>query len=137
MSDANHHRSLIRILAVDDDPDTLDLVKLTLTTAGFEVVLATSGSEALRLIDDFLFDLVLLDVMMPEESGFDVMRKLHASGSLPPPVIIFSALGTETAKKTGEELGVFKYLVKPISRGDLLDSVYAALGLPRDEHLSA
>jgi two-component system copper resistance phosphate regulon response regulator CusR len=135
MANANTNKPMIRILVVDDDPDTLDLVKLTLTTAGYEVVLATNGSEALHLIDSFLFDLMLLDVMMPELSGFDVMRKLHKAGSLPPPVIILSALGDDDAIKTGEELGVFKYLVKPISRGALLDSVQAALGIPRDEYL--
>jgi DNA-binding response OmpR family regulator len=134
MSDTINREPTIRILVVDDDPDTLDLVKLTLDTAGFDVVLATGGSEALRMIDDFLFDLVLLDVMMPEISGFEVMRKLRASGSLPPPVVILSALGTDEAKQTGEELGIFSYLVKPVSRGDLLDSVHAALGLPLDEN---
>jgi DNA-binding response OmpR family regulator len=128
MTKTGRQDSSVRILVVDDDPDTLDLVKLTLATAGFDVVLAAGGTDALRMIHDFMFDLVLLDIMMPDESGFEVMRKLRNAATLPPTVIILSALGTEAAKKTGEELGAFKYLVKPVSRGDLLDAVHSALG---------
>ena len=122
-----------RILVVDDEPYTLDLVKLTLTTGGFHVNTAASGEDALLMLEQGSFDLMLLDVMMPELSGFDVMRRqLTASASMPP-VIMLSALGTPDAKQTGEELGAIGYLVKPVSRGALLDAVHAALGISTDE----
>ena len=134
MSDSNKQDFKGRILVVDDEPYTLDLVKLTLTTAGFHVVTAAGGDEALQLLDDFTFDLLLLDVMMPEVSGFDVLRQLQAVATIPPPVIIFSAMGTTDAKQIGEKLGAIGYLVKPVSRGALLDSVHSALGLSADEY---
>jgi len=122
-----------RILIVDDELLTLDLVRLTLTTDGFHVVTATGGEDALRLIAAQSFDLLLLDMMMPVVSGFDVMRRMRSTIPNTPPVIIFSAVDTSDARQTSEELGAIGYLEKPITRGSLLDAVYAALGISSDE----
>ena len=62
----------LRILVVDDEPDTLGLIKLTLQTAGYQVQTATGGREGLRLVREEPFDVVILDIMMPDVSGFDV-----------------------------------------------------------------
>ena len=123
-----------RILVVDDEPFTLDLVKLTLATARFHVETAASGEDALLLLEQATYDLMLLDVMMPVISGFDVMRQQQSNAASMPPVIILSAMGTSDAKQTAEELGAIGYLVKPIARGALLDAVNAALGISTDEN---
>ena len=125
-----------RILVVDDEPFTLDLIKLTLATASFHVETAASGEIALQLLQDGSFDLMLLDVMMPEVSGFDLLRRLHSTEAAAPPVIILSAVGTRDAKKVGEELGVIGYLVKPVTRGALLDAVYSALDISANDNPS-
>lgn len=122
-----------RILIVDDELLTLDLVRLTLTTDGFHVVASSSGEDALRLMAAQSFDLLLLDMMMPVVSGFDVLRRMRSTIANAPPVIIFSAVDTSDARQTGEELGAIGYLEKPITRGSLLDAVYAALGISADE----
>jgi len=112
---------------------TLDLIRLTLTTDGFHVVAAPSGKDALRLIAEQSFDLLVLDMMMPELTGFDVLRRLRSTKTNSPPVIMLSAVDTSDAKQTSEELGAIGYLRKPISRGSLLDAVSAALDTSTDE----
>jgi CheY-like chemotaxis protein len=125
-----------RILVVDDEPYTLDLIKLTLTTDGLYVKTASSGDEALHLIKMESFDLILLDIMMPEISGFDVMERLHADATKIPPIILLTALSTKRNKETGKRLGAVNYIVKPVARGALLDAVYEALGNSPHEHPS-
>jgi DNA-binding response OmpR family regulator len=110
------------VLVVDDEPETLDLVRLTLSTAGFEVEAAESGRDALQLISERNYDLVLLDIMMPELSGYDVLRSLQGRAGLPP-IIILTARNQPEDRIIGEKLGATDFLVKPVARGDLLDVI--------------
>ncbi len=118
---------MARILVVDDEPDTRGLIELTLHTAGHEVRTAANGAEAIEMLGQETFDLVILDVMMPDVSGYDVMRKLRGLAEAPP-VIFLTAKGRAEDRQTGRSLGAVGYLVKPVSRGELLDAVAAALG---------
>jgi CheY-like chemotaxis protein len=118
----------LQILVVDDEPDTLGLVKLTLQTAGYSVSTASGGREALRLVREEPFDVVLLDIMMPDVSGFDVMRELNNDPTPPPPVIFLTAKSGQEDRDIGLSLGVTHYLLKPITRGKLLDAINQALG---------
>ena len=118
----------LRILVVDDEPDTLGLIKLTLQTAGYQVQTATGGREGLRLVREEPFDVVILDIMMPDVSGFDVMRELNNDPTPPPPVIFLTARSSEDDQEAGMSLGVSHYLLKPITRGSLLDAINQALG---------
>jgi DNA-binding response OmpR family regulator len=120
--------NLLRILVVDDELDTLGLIKLTLQTAGYEVQTAPGGEEALRLIRERPFDVVILDIMMPDVSGFDVVRQLNDDPTPPPPIIFLTARSGEEDKEIGLSLGVTHYLLKPITRGSLLDAINQALG---------
>jgi len=112
-----------RILIVDDDQDTLKLVELTLKTAGHYVELASDGDTGYDLIRQGSFDLVLLDVMMPDVSGFDVMQRLNEEGQPYPPIIIFTARNRPEDQETGFRLGARNYIIKPVSRGQLLDII--------------
>jgi DNA-binding response OmpR family regulator len=118
-----------RILVVDDEPDTVGLLELTLRTAGFEIHSALSGQEGLRLALDNAFDLLLLDVMMPDLSGFDLMRSLQElkGASAGTPVVILTARGRPEDREAGEKLGAVGYLVKPATRGQLLDAITRGL----------
>jgi DNA-binding response OmpR family regulator len=116
-----------RILIVDDEPDTVGLIEITLRPAGFLLDRALSGSEALTKIRDQAYDLILLDVMMPEITGFDVVRMLHEEQKPVPPIIFLTAKGTQEDIEQGNILGAAAYLVKPATRGKLLDAIKAAL----------
>jgi len=117
-----------RILVVDDEPDTVELIHLTLSTAGYQIDSAMSAFEARRKLDEDHYDVLLLDVMMPEVSGFDLLTQLNESGVAVPPVIFLTARKTPQDRETGEDLGAVGYLTKPAKRGDLLDSIEKALG---------
>jgi DNA-binding response OmpR family regulator len=112
-----------RILIVDDDPDTLKLVELTLKTAGHHVELASDGDAGYDLIRQGSFDLILLDVMMPNVSGFDLMQRLNEEGQPYPPIVIFTARNRPEDQETGFRLGARNYIIKPVTRGQLLDII--------------
>jgi DNA-binding response OmpR family regulator len=122
----------LRILAVDDEPDTLGLIQLTLNTAGYKVEMATGGQQALDLILSNSFDVIILDIMMPDISGFDVLRKLRKDLSSIPPVIFLTAKGGIEDQQIGIDLGAVSYLLKPITRGNLLDAISKALSEPTE-----
>lgn len=120
---------VIRILVVDDEPDSLGLIQLTLQTAGFLVEVTNTGADALQKIRNESFDVVLLDIMMPDMSGFDVLRVLHAEQEDFPPIIFLTAKGLEEDRELGMSLGAHDYLIKPATRGDILDSIQKITGI--------
>ncbi len=120
-----------RILVVDDEPDTLGLVQLTLETAGYKADAAGSGGEALLLAQKQAYDLILLDVMMPDMSGLDVYMRLQSSLPTVPPILFLTAKNRPEDREAGEGLGAAAYLIKPITRGQLLDVVRRTLGKDR------
>jgi two-component system OmpR family response regulator len=116
-----------KILIVDDEVDTLNLLATTLAVAGYETAKASSGSAGISLISEFKPDAIILDVMMPEQSGIEVMSTIKKMFPEPPPVIIFSARGRIEDMVDGMEAGAYKYLVKPVSREKLLETIRSAL----------
>ncbi len=124
----SHH-----ILVADDEPDTLGLIELTLETAGYTVETVASGGQALLSARLQPYDLIILDIMMPDISGFDVFRRMQAEVPKMPPVIFLTAKNRAEDRETGESLGAAAYLVKPTTRGALLDAVRRALSEPKAE----
>jgi two-component system copper resistance phosphate regulon response regulator CusR len=116
-----------RILVADDEPDTLGLIQLTLETAGFHVDTASNGTQALERAQGDAYDLILLDVMMPDISGLDVLRKLQSDAREVPPIVFLTAKARPEDRRAGEDLGAAAYLIKPTTRGQLLDAVRGAL----------
>jgi two-component system copper resistance phosphate regulon response regulator CusR len=96
-----------------------------LTEAGYVVDVATNGLDGLHLAQEFLYDLILLDVMMPEMDGWEVMRRLDKQ--LKTPVLFLTARGTLEDKLKGLDLGADDYLVKPFSFAELLARIRVAL----------
>ncbi len=113
------------VLAVDDEAGILRLIKLELSTQGFRVVTASSGDEALRVAEEQRPDIALLDIVMPEMTGLEVMRRLRERSSIP--VILLTAKGSESDKVRGLELGADDYLAKPFSPDELSARVRAVL----------
>lgn len=106
-----------RILVVDDDPSTLNVLEKRLAMQGFAVTTATNGIEALERFRSADPDAVVLDVMMPELDGFAVLERIRAVSGVP--VILLTALGELSDRVTGLELGADDYMVKPFSPKEL------------------
>jgi class 3 adenylate cyclase len=110
-----------KLLVVDDTPENVLLLTALLGSKGYEVLTASSGAEALRLVDAERPDLVLLDVVMPQMSGYEVCRKIRedsATGILP--VVMVTALDPTQERLKGLEAGADDFLTKPINQPELL-----------------
>jgi CheY-like chemotaxis protein len=117
-----------RILVVDDDENILNLERTILEQKGFDVTSAGGGAEALRVLGGATFDLVLLDVMMPEVDGFTVCRKIKDDPRLKDiPVIFLTAKGGGDALAEGFESGAVMYINKPFTANKLLTIVNTML----------
>jgi DNA-binding response OmpR family regulator len=115
-----------RILLAEDDADIRLGLVATLESEGYAVTAAGDGLQALRLFPQEKFDLVLLDVMMPGKSGYDVCRELRARGATVP-VLFLTAKGEEIDKVVGLKLGADDYVTKPFGVHELLARVEALL----------
>ncbi len=103
-----------RVLVADDEASVLLLLRVNLPLSGFEVVEATDGEGALALARDQKFDLIVLDVMMPRMSGFEVAELLRAErGSSTAPIVFISARADKADVARGLELGAVDYVTKP------------------------
>ncbi|MEK6791148.1 MAG: response regulator [Deltaproteobacteria bacterium] len=116
------------ILVVDDEPDILNLLEYNLKKAGYRVILAKDGPEAIALAKSKRPSLVLLDIMLPDMDGTEVLRRLKAmEATASIPVIMLTAKGEEIDKVVGFELGAEDYITKPFSPRELLLRVRAVL----------
>jgi DNA-binding response OmpR family regulator len=115
-----------RILLAEDDANIRLGLVATLESEGYAVTAASDGVQALRFFPQEKFDLVLLDVMMPGKSGYDVCRELRARGATAP-VLFLTAKGEEIDKVVGLKLGADDYVTKPFGVHELLARVEALL----------
>ena len=118
----------ITILIADDEPNQLELMDYNLRNAGFSIIKASNGLEALELIENHSPDLIILDWMMPKMSGIDVCRTLRSrSETKLLPIIILSARSEDSDKSLGLDTGADDYISKPFSPKELLSRVKALL----------
>lgn len=115
-----------KILIAEDDANIRLGLVATLESDGYAVTAASDGAQALRLFPQEKFDLVMLDVMMPRASGYDVCRELRAKGARVP-VLFLTAKGEEVDKVVGLKLGADDYVTKPFGVHELLARVEALL----------
>jgi two-component system KDP operon response regulator KdpE len=114
-----------RILVVDDEERMVRFIRLNLEHDGFQVVEAYRGTQAMDKLRSTLPDLVLLDVMMPDLDGFEVLQMIREVSSVP--VIMLTAKGEEDDRVRGLELGADDYITKPFSPRELVSRVKAVL----------
>lgn len=116
---------MLTILVVDDDPNILELVRITLSAASYTVMKAKNGREALELMEQEVPDLAVVDVMMPEMDGYTLTRKLRSDWDIP--VLLLTAKGELEDKEKGFLAGSDDYLVKPFEPKELLFRIRAIL----------
>ena len=115
---------MIKILIVEDEKPISDLIKLSLTKAGYSCKCAYDGEEAADMLDSNVFDLVLLDVMLPKADGFEVMEYIAPLGI---PVIFITAKNSVADRVKGLRMGAEDYIVKPFEVLELLARVDVVL----------
>ena len=122
----------MRILIVEDESKTADYLQKGLRESGYVVEVATNGFDGRYMIEEFPFDLFILDVMLPGVDGWDLLRLVRSRG--PEPVMFLTARDAVEDRVKGLELGADDYLVKPFSFAELLARVRTLLrrGPPRD-----
>jgi DNA-binding response OmpR family regulator len=114
----------MKILIADDEPHIVTALEFLLQASGYEVQIARNGDEALALIASGRPHLVLLDVMMPVRSGYDVCREIRARpGLAATKVVMLSAKGGQADVARGLEAGADLYITKPFSNRELLDRI--------------
>ncbi len=113
-----------KILVVEDDPDIAGLIRIHLGDLGYDVSVATTGSEALERFRQDDFALVVLDIMLPEIDGFEVCRRIRETDPRTP-ILVLSARTEEIDKVLGLELGADAYMTKPFSLRELVARIKA------------
>ncbi|MDQ0273712.1 response regulator transcription factor [Cytobacillus purgationiresistens] len=115
----------ISVLIIDDEADMRHLTQMYLENSGFLCYTAGSGKEGYQLIKEKDVDLVILDIMMPDEDGYVVCKNIREHSDIP--IIFLSAKGEEWDKVKGLQLGGDDYIVKPLSPGELVARIHAVL----------
>jgi len=121
-----------RVLIVDDEPNIVTSLEFLMRGDDYEVRVARNGEEALQLAESFRPDIVVLDVMMRQRSGFEVCQKIRENPILGDvKIIMLTAKGREVEKEKGLDLGANAYVTKPFSTKELMNTVRGLL--PRSE----
>jgi two-component system alkaline phosphatase synthesis response regulator PhoP len=115
-----------RILLVEDDPEITNLLSLHFQTPAFELVACDRGERALERLAGEAFDLIILDIMLPDSNGFELCRRVRSVDGKTP-ILMLSALGEELDKVRALELGADDYLTKPFGVAELMARVKALL----------
>ena len=117
-----------KILVVDDEPEVRQFLKNALTTRGYAVMEAAGGRQALSKLREEKFDLMLLDLVMPDLDGLEVLKELRPAGSHLP-VVILTAYGTEVKMKEAIGLGAVSFIDKAISLDELIKKIESCFSL--------
>jgi len=113
-----------KVLIVEDEPDTLQLLKESLESEGYEVVTALDGIEAVDRVNRENPDIIILDILLPKRNGYEVCRRLRDSTSpFAVPIIMLTARDDYGSRLKGFLEGAFDYITKPFSTDDLVKKV--------------
>ncbi|WLD57917.1 response regulator [Salinispirillum sp. LH 10-3-1] len=133
---ADNQATRARILVVEDDPDVAHLLMIMLNEAGYDCDTAYSGNDALRMLDETRYDLVSLDLMLPDISGLDIigtLRRQTATRDLP--IVVVSAKVEQGKLAIGGDVSHLDWLTKPIDQKHLIEVIQRQLEAARAQHL--
>lgn len=116
---------MAKVLLLDDEKEIIDLLSTLLTNEGYEVYKAMTGEESLAIVKETAVDLAILDVMLPDVSGFDVLQKIRETQFFP--VLMLTARGADLDKISGLSMGADDYIVKPFNPFEVLARVKTQL----------
>ena len=116
-----------RVLIVEDEPNIVESLRFLLEREGLDVTVQSDGAMAVASVKSGRPDLVILDVMLPNRSGFDILRDLRAMQSLGPKVMILTAKGQVKDRETADEIGVDSFMTKPFSNKEIIANVLGLL----------
>lgn len=123
-----------RILVVDDEPSIVELIRVNLEDAGYEVMVALDGDEALSIFREQRFDLVVLDLMLPGKDGLEVCRQIRRESLVP--IIMLTAKANEIDRVLGLEMGADDYVTKPFSPRELVARIKAVFRRMPEQEVS-
>ncbi|MEM7519971.1 MAG: response regulator [Pseudomonadota bacterium] len=113
-----------RVVLVEDELNIAEAIRFLLSNEGWRVETLANGSNAVDVIRNVAPDLVMLDVMLPGKSGFEILSDLRADPALTDlPVLMLTARGQSRDRETAEKAGVSKFMTKPFSNAEMLDAV--------------
>ena len=119
------------VLVVDDDPHMARMAELTLLGHGYRTQVACHPSQALDHLKNERPDVTLLDVVMPEMDGFELLAQMQSYGIAPSSVIMMSGLASKDDMEQARAAGIYSYLKKPFTRQDMLFAISECLGMNR------
>ncbi len=116
---------MTKVLIIDDELDMRKLIELMLTNSGLHILSAADGQEAYAILENEQVDLILLDVMMPKEDGFQVCRNIRLTSDIP--IIFLTARDANEDKVKGLTIGGDDYIIKPFTASELVARIHAVL----------
>ena len=118
-----------RVLLIEDEPNIIEAIRFILSRDGWRVDTHSDGKTALEAVQTRAPDLVILDVMLPNRSGYDVLNDIRADAAIKDvPVLMLTARGQKKDRELAEKLGVSRFMTKPFSNGEILDTVRELAG---------
>lgn len=118
-----------RVLLIEDEPNIIEAVRFILSRDGWHVDTHSDGATAMAAVEHRLPDVVILDAMLPNRSGFEILRDLRGQDiTRDLPVLMLTARGQTKDRERAEEAGVSDYMTKPFSNADVLERVRALVG---------
>ncbi|MBD3583896.1 response regulator transcription factor [Flavobacterium selenitireducens] len=123
----------MKLLIVEDEPNLLSVIRRGFSEKGHEVSAALDGNTALMMLEEYVFDAVVLDVMLPDINGIEICRRLRASANFVP-ILFLTALGSTENIVTGLQAGADDYVTKPFKFSELEARVHALVRRSAQEH---
>ena len=113
-----------RVLLIEDEPNIIEAIRYILSRDGWHVHTHSDGGTAIEAVQSRLPDLVILDVMLPNRSGYDILTELRAAPETKKlPVLMLTARGQSKDRELAERLGASRFMTKPFSNGEVLETV--------------
>jgi len=119
-----------KVLLIEDEPNIIEAISFILMRDGWEVKTHSNGHDAMEAVRSREADLIILDVMLPGRSGFDILKDIRADADIADtPVLMLTARGQDKDREMAERVGANRFMTKPFSNADVLDAVKSMVAI--------